>query len=400
MPVFFSTNLYPQLVWTDYSGNPVFGVNDDTSASDIFAPNVLVDGAVFQLWYSRINSTTVKIGHCTSNDGINWILIDTLALEASADTSRFDSKRVAYSSVIKDNGVYKMWYSGFNSNAGNIGGNIGYATSPDGNVWTKIDGLGLGKSVYDLTMDGSGAASLLNPWVIKDDSTYKMWYTFYIPSDGYRISYATSPDGISWTKVPGPGTHGSVIDLGTGAISFDKKAAYGMAVIKNNNAFEMWYSGLEEGFSPGGIGYATSADGINWTKINGAYPNSSCKDYGEFPTVILSGNTYKMWYSDGMFFYYSTSGTAGIQEKANGLVYFFPNPSVNGIFNVQITNFESRINEMKIAVTNILGESVYQLNKSENKMPLSIDLSTQPKGIYFVKISTGEDITVQKIIYQ
>lgn len=85
-----------------------------------------------------------------------------------------------------------------------------------------------------------------------------------------------------------------------------------------------------------------------------------------------------------------------------------PNPSASGIFQLSISG--NNFSAGNVTVTNVLGEMVYQsanpdqrygtgqlINLSANQY---IDISTQPKGIYFVKLTDGAEMSVQKIVYQ
>ncbi len=80
-----------------------------------------------------------------------------------------------------------------------------------------------------------------------------------------------------------------------------------------------------------------------------------------------------------------------------------PNPSFSGIFTV--SGFASDVSA-SIIVYNVLGEIIYKSStitaslNSDVRTPISIDISSHPKGIYFVKIQNGEAMEVQKIIYQ
>ena len=148
--------------------------------------------------------------------------------------------------IYKDN-EYKMWY-GANGAANRI---ICYANSSDGLSWTKHGiVLGLGAPSDD---DGQRA---LYPSVIFDGE-YKMWYSGY-DLVNWRIMYATSSDGLSWTK------QGTVIDNGP-AGDFDDTYAYGPTVLKTDE-YEMWYTGYD-GLEHN-ILYANSSDGITWNKHN------------------------------------------------------------------------------------------------------------------------------------
>ena len=95
--------------------------------------------------------------------------------------------------------IYKMWYSG-DDNSSPPRARIGYATSPDGITWTPHPD----NPVIDLGPSGSfDDWHAYYPDVIKDGSTYKMWYT----GDSYGrhyLGFATSPDGPGqrWMAMP------------------------------------------------------------------------------------------------------------------------------------------------------------------------------------------------------
>jgi hypothetical protein len=90
---------------------------------------------------------------------------------------------------------------------------------------------------------------------------------------------------------------------------------------------------------------------------------------------------------------------AGINKvaKSNSSFSIFPNPN-KGKFTIQVTNSELPITNME--VFNLLGEQVYsQFLISHSSFP--IDLSSQPKGVYFVKLfSENTMIGVQKVVIQ
>lgn len=86
-------------------------------------------------------------------------------------------------------------------------------------------------------------------------------------------------------------------------------------------------------------------------------------------------------------------------QLADPVFTIIPNPSNNGIFNITGNTIADSHRDLKINVTNILGEIIFS-QKSEFKFPLSIDISKQSKGFYFVQISNGKELSVQKIIYQ
>jgi len=209
----------------------------------------------------------------------------------------WEKYHVQCSSLIREQDVYKMWY-GAN---GGIGWRIGYAFSPDGKQnWQRGEG-----PVIDLLEDIAWGEETTDPYVMWDDNQYKMWYSSLqgmFPSSGpdrYRTKYATSADGINWEEndwvlrgTPGEWDSGGI--------------ARGLTVLKMGDEYKMWYAGgnekqmgtLEEKWR---IGYATSPDGINWTKYAGN-PVIEPIEWWErnmvsYPNVIYEDGVYHMFYA-------------------------------------------------------------------------------------------------------
>jgi predicted GH43/DUF377 family glycosyl hydrolase len=108
---------------------------------------------------------------------------------------------------------------------------------------------------------------LNRPAVVKKDSVYHMWYTGQLPGklpravDGRSwIFYASSRDCIHWERT-------SLEPVIYAEEPWEKVAVMCPHVIWDKQAelFKMWYSGGEQ-YEPNAIGYATSPDGLHWTK--------------------------------------------------------------------------------------------------------------------------------------
>ncbi len=69
---------------------------------------------------------------------------------------------------------------------------------------------------------------------------------------------------------------------------------------------------------------------------------------------------------------------------AKGSVNVYPNPS-NGVFEFGITNYESGM-KYNAEVYNMLGEKVYSSNYPLTTNHNSLDISSQPNGIYFYRL--------------
>jgi predicted GH43/DUF377 family glycosyl hydrolase len=240
---------------------------------------------VYRMWYTSTQAAVPVqnryIRYATSIDGKNW---DLMGIVIGPNATRED--RVYAAAVIEDGGVYKMWYVGDDRDPP-WGSYIFYATSPDGYTWTR-QGLVLPKA-FEGTYDDAGASF---PSVLKDGGVYKMWYSGY-DDVHYRILYATSPDGQSWTY------QNLAIDIGSTPGDYDYIYALEPAVMKDvNGMYHMWYSGNNGTHVC--ILNATSPDGATWTKQGlslDVLPDSQ-EDVGVLSgtVIMLPSSVVTMWY--------------------------------------------------------------------------------------------------------
>jgi predicted GH43/DUF377 family glycosyl hydrolase len=217
----------------------------------------------------------------------------------------WDEDNIDNASVLIVGGTYHMWYSAVDSLHDN---RIGHATSPDGIVWTKDPNNPVLDIAPPFNWDDH---EVMHPFVMYEDPVYKMWYNGH---DGLtqRILYATSPDGVNWSRFTAypmlvPGLPGSWDDHELGM----------MCVLRANDGYHMWYTGWNQAFDVR-IGYATSPDGLTWTKdaannpvLNPGAPGSWDDAMVALPVVMLVDSTLTMWYGgtdgDGFHTGYATS---------------------------------------------------------------------------------------------
>ncbi|MCL4870258.1 MAG: hypothetical protein KJ063_14935, partial [Anaerolineae bacterium] len=162
--------------------------------------------------------------------------------------------------------------------------------------WSHVGGTcnsTLQGAVFALVGTGCGGggtsfdtAEIFSPVVIKDTASaaapcpgiangsacYRLWYVGTTSQWGTpRIGYAVSSDGITWNRVPGTQTGGSVLAEGP-AGNFDSHGVTYMTVMKDGDTFKMWYSGYNSPTNNNlvaGVGFATSTDGRTWTRVTG-----------------------------------------------------------------------------------------------------------------------------------
>lgn len=247
--------------WEKYEGNPVIeaGEGDDWDSSRAGPGKVLKIDGVYKMWYVGFDKNGISaIGHATSKDGIRWEkYMGNPVLTASHDG--WDSKEVIAMNVMRDNGIYKMWYRGINEKEQAIG----YATSKDGVRWEKY------KNNPIMRPGGRGEWDSGNfvgdPHVIKKDGAYHMWYASLHNIGGKRVretGYAASKDGIHWNRHE----KNPVLRRGKSG-DWDSVQAANVFVMFDEGIYKMWYMGSDGNMDA--IGYATSKDGINLDKHKG-----------------------------------------------------------------------------------------------------------------------------------
>jgi hypothetical protein len=113
--------------------------------------------------------------------------------------SEVDPCLVTSPCVLLDDGTWRMWYvSGFRWDRAEDGTprswyHIKYAESDDGIAWRRE-----GHVCIDHEHDGE--RNISRPCVLKSGGTYRMWYA-YGGDFHYRIGYAESPDGYRWSRL-------------------------------------------------------------------------------------------------------------------------------------------------------------------------------------------------------
>jgi len=227
--------------------NPVLGhagrLRDrgEIDGRGVGAPSVQFDGTTYRMWFScREDSLDrLEIAHAVSLDGVEWLKHTsspggpTVAV-LSPTKGAFDAIDVTSPHVLFDAGIYKMWYQG--TDAAGVE-RIGYATSPDGMVWTKHGDPVL----HEGTIGGFDERGVRQPCVILEGSTYIMCYAGTGIDFRHRLGLAVSTDGISWSRY----ANNPVLDLGANG-SFDERGLSAPWVLKVGSTFHVWFAGEDD----------------------------------------------------------------------------------------------------------------------------------------------------------
>lgn len=185
--------------------------------------------------------------------------------------------------LLKEGDTYRMWFSWRPQQS------VALVESVDGIRWSQPQIVLAPNHKTDWEGD------INRPSVLKRGNDYHMWYTGQA-RDRSWIGYATSPDGVHWTRR-------SVEPALSPEEPWEKGAAMCPHVVwdEDERQYRMWYSAGDQ-YEPNAIGYATSLDGLHWAKhkanpIFSADPASPWEQHKVTACqVIRAGDWHLMFY--------------------------------------------------------------------------------------------------------
>jgi len=267
--------------WRKYEHNPVIGGQYGT----VFDVAVLRESGEYRMWGSWRPKKSLAL--FTSKDGLHWSKPEIVFGPNAATNWENDINRPA---VVHREDGYHLWYTG------QAGGHswIGYATSLDGRHWKRMSA----EPVLSADEPWEKAA-VMCPHVIWDEQRklFRLWYSGGEQYEPNAIGYATSPDGLHWTKhaanpIFGPGTEKV----------FDSARVTGCQVVRRRGWYYMFYIGFRD-VDHAQIGIARSRDGISgWERhpdnpIIRAGQDSWDQDACYKPFAIYDGARWLLWYN-------------------------------------------------------------------------------------------------------
>lgn len=315
-----------QVSWTEYSGNPIFGQGVG-GGPRAYYPSVLYDADEFsghgeavpyKMWYGTAGGQTAL---ATSYDGLAWTDLGVVNMPTSGYHATVEYYPDGFTGAntglnpSADTMYYRMWYwTGSMTYSIN---DVRYAESADGRNWYNDQPLQNGTvpivtGVWpDWNRGSYGPCDVLyNPGAPNTgvDWVFTMYYDGTTGGDE-SIGLAFSSDGITWTgyDADSDGDADPVLQGTYTAGDWDHNYVSRATIIRNSATdYEMWYSGGIDTMNHG-IGYATSSDGIQWTRDAGnpilhkddtGYPGAPWRGVRTYcPMVIREGTTYKMWFA-------------------------------------------------------------------------------------------------------
>jgi predicted GH43/DUF377 family glycosyl hydrolase len=152
--------------------------------------------------------------------------------------------------VMREDGIFKLWYTAgsewtvVNDKSLPVY-NLRYAESSDGKTWPSE-----GRVALDFKDDDEHAIG--RPWVVREPDGYKMFFSVRTRSKGYRLGYAVSSDGLTWSR------REEEIGIDVSQEGWDSEMIAYPSVFRSSRRTYLFYNGNNCGET--GFGYAELAD--------------------------------------------------------------------------------------------------------------------------------------------
>lgn len=286
--------------------------------------------------------------------------------------------QVSYLSSVDFANADTGYASGLNFNMDSL---YVFKTIDSGNTWLKVFGISCpAYPSIDFMNGNTGLLAVLNiiartsdggaSWPIQYNDSVNFYPIYDIHSPVLNTGYAVGCCGIILKSVNGGITWSQLSNSNT------------------NNLNSVFFTDANNGWAVGGNGMApgpilNTIDGGNTWILSTNASVTLNSVYFPSPNIgyVCGENGTIMKYNGG----------AGIFEQQNNLTLnAYPNPTA-GKFSIK--------QQGEVFIYNSLGQVVYQSTNSPIHH-LTIDLSSQSKGIYFIKIQSGENFFTEKLVVQ
>ncbi|MCH7727647.1 MAG: hypothetical protein IH991_14365, partial [Planctomycetes bacterium] len=262
-----------------------------------YSPHVIHHGGKFRMWYlgtsTASRSSDIVMGYAESNDGVQW--------KEHPHNPILTGKDVLWGRIIQtpfvmydsDQRVYKMWFVSGDGirrdDQGKVKSNdqrLGYATSADGIAWkvhpkpiyssgrspsvikegpqryrmwmgsrpnddspwdaiyqniyafTSTDGIQWQRSAKPVIRPTGRARSTVYPFVVKQESSYVMWYGCHVDGGKFEIFCANSTDGTRWQV-----NHDQpAFPAAEGKTRFDSRYTSTPCIVRQPDRYLLYYS--------------------------------------------------------------------------------------------------------------------------------------------------------------
>jgi len=353
---------------------------------------------------------------------------NSIATDGSGDvyvTGRFSSSSITFGNTTlynagtssQDMFVVKYDASGtvfWATSAGGTGGDLdgGVAIGAGGDVYVtgsfSSPSIAFGNNITLTNADNSGYINKVDMFIVK------------YGTDGKAVWAKNAVGRSNGWGIATHGSEGSENVFVTGSFN-SSSITFGTTTLKNSGSADIFIVKYDAsgnvlwaksaGGTGGDIAWSIATDGSGNAFVTGSFTSTSIT----FGTITLSntnncGDMFIAKYdADGNVPWakcvggtisnpgHPKSTNEGINEALTNEINIYPNPT-SGMVILSTTNSQSPIS--RISVFNMIGKEVLIPQFIAGSSEVTVDLSSQPKGLYIVLIKTGENFYSRKIIVE
>jgi beta-fructofuranosidase len=163
---------------------------DDLHAYYLMAPRSLGN--------PDLRHINARIGHSVTQNGTDWVHLPEAFGPSEVDD--FDNQAIWTGSIIREAGLWHMFYTGITRETKERVQAVGHATSEDLMTWKRVTSSPILRAEPPYgTLDRDGVEHFRDPWVFKSDNRWHMLVTSNEGSGWGTIAHATSDDLMVWT---------------------------------------------------------------------------------------------------------------------------------------------------------------------------------------------------------
>lgn len=234
---------------------------------------------------------------------------------------------------------------------------------------------------------------------VSEDDTICLGASTQISATGGTSYQWTPATGLNVTNIDNPiaspsstttyivrGSNGNCSGTGSVTVTVDTSApAAGFTFIKNN-----FTVAFVNNTTNGTSYFWDFGDGVTSTEQN---PVHQYLQQDVYEVTLIAGND-----CGGADTVTSTVDmSVGISAIEEELLQVYPNPGT-GIFKIKSRNQSA--GNMFVEVVTLHGEHIFRKNMALNADAVTLDLSEQPKGVFFLKVTQQQQSIVKKLIIQ
>jgi len=279
-------------------------------------------------------------------------------------TNLLSTKEIAVTQEQVSGNIRPGYQAFYNGGAAGNAYSIGQAFSIDG-----VDWIADGNNPFLAPVPATWEANVVkDPWVVVVNNIIYLYYAGWRSStDRFQIGLAISKDyGRTFTKYSG----NPIIANGTAGSVDERRAMFPTVVYEADEVnpakrWKMWYAGRNSS-DVENLAYATSADGITWTKFGQVLTVGTI---GQFDDTVLQTGDVKKVGSTYYLFYGAATTVAGRYSFSTGLATF-TNPE--GTYTKQgqiLTGLPTKVQNLTAntlsasAVVTVADTSVFEANE-------------------------------------